>query len=209
MPSNFKVGDHIYCGCDPMCTTSGEIESIQNDYYKLKGQTVEIHFHFARSLNTMPPMPTGNSSKSFSVGDVVKVTDQGSVLYGDIGVITAHNIVWGADSYTVEFTTGSAAKSYCNFGANCLALISKANVNLRSTTPVAGSLSGIGNFKSLSSMYDDWSWGNGKPGEEPKKKETRCECGTTKAMGENYPPENHSDYCPIYVEAKKKKDGSS
>ena len=34
MPSNFKVGDHIYCGCDPMCTTSGEIESIQNDYYK-------------------------------------------------------------------------------------------------------------------------------------------------------------------------------
>jgi hypothetical protein len=27
----------------------------------------------------------------------------------------------------------------------------------------------------------------------------KCECGTKVAMGEAYPKELHSDYCPVYI----------
>jgi len=52
----------------------------------------------------------------------------------------------------------------------------------------------------MSDYNDDYWWMNGSWLPKGKYEKTKCECGTTIAMGKDDHPSYHSDWCPIRKE---------
>lgn len=52
------------------------------------------------------------------------------------------------------------------------------------------------------SLWDPAGWGYNDANEPIYK--TTCECGSWKAYGKHIEPWQHSDWCPVYIDPKKK-----